>query len=226
MTDIKHTVNALKMMIKKEIIDNYFAERTYLEEDLELLSAKEAACEAEFKRVLPIFAAFYHLLDAHAALPEVMHCLGLDKPPFYQECKQLQPALREEVLNNIKPHGWTARSRLKNQVLDLYDRLQKTALQLREKQKQVATHTQLYNEDVEKFNLNYDFNLIAAQIEALEGEASTLESGLSAADREAMSARMILHKKKLKACFLVTSPDLPSVQTIKKKLGRVIDKHL
>ncbi len=40
MVDFDHTFNMLKMHIKKEIIDNYFAERTYLEEDLELLAAK------------------------------------------------------------------------------------------------------------------------------------------------------------------------------------------
>ncbi len=40
MADFDHTLNVLKMHIKKEIIDNYFAERMYLEEDLELLGAK------------------------------------------------------------------------------------------------------------------------------------------------------------------------------------------
>ena len=58
MADFDHTLNMLKMHIKKEIIDNYFAERTYLEEDLELLAQKEKEYEIELNRALPVFAAF------------------------------------------------------------------------------------------------------------------------------------------------------------------------
>ena len=62
MADFDHTLNVLKMHIKKEIIDNYFNERMFLEEDLELLAQKEKDYESELNRALPVFAAFYQLL--------------------------------------------------------------------------------------------------------------------------------------------------------------------
>ncbi|MBM4286699.1 MAG: hypothetical protein FJ135_00870 [Deltaproteobacteria bacterium] len=224
MADFEHTLHMLKFFIKKEIIDNYFAERTYLEEDLELLQRKEKEYEAELDRALPVFAAFYHLLGSEAAIAAVLKLWGAQTRPGFPEYQQVSPAARQAVLEKFPPHGWTARGRLKNQIFDLYKQVHKTAQDLRKKQLQVAAHCELYNEDVEKFNRNYDFNLIAAQVEALEGHETPLESGLSATDREAMSARMLLHKKVPKACILVTMPELPPLDAIKKKLGRIIDQ--
>jgi hypothetical protein len=226
MVDFDQTLNILKMHIKKEIIDNYFAERTFLEDDLELLAQKEEAYEAELKRALPIFAAFYHVLKNEAAIAAVMQLWGVAERPFYQDCQQVLPGERQAVIDKFKPHGWTAKGQMKNQIYDLYDHLQKTTQQLRKKQKEVAAHCELYNEDVEKFNLNYDFNLISSQIEALEGEHFQLESGLSASDREALGARMLVRKKGLKSCVLVTTPELPPLEAIKRNLGRIIDQYL
>jgi hypothetical protein len=226
MVDFDHTLNILRMHIKKEIIDNYFAERTYLEEDLELLAKKEQEYETEFDRVLPVFAAFYQLLRTDAAMGAVQQIWGVSELPWSQECRQVSPAAKQAVLAKFKPHGWTAKGRLKNQVYELYDYLHKTAQELRKKQQQVAAHCQLYNEDVEKFNINYDFNLISAQIEAMDGEEMPLESGLSAKDREALTARMVLRKKALKSCALVTTPELPPLEAIRRKLGRIMDQYL
>jgi hypothetical protein len=225
MVDFDHTLKMLRMQIKKEIIDNYFAERTYLEEDLELLAQKEREYETKLDRALPVFAAFYQLLRTDAAIAAVLQLWGVTERPFYQDCRQVSPVEKQAVLDKFKPHGWTAKGRLKNQLYELYDYLQKTALELRKKQQEVAAHCQLYNEDVEKFNLNYDFNLISAQIEAMDGEEIPLESGLSATDREALSARMLLRKKALKSCVLVTTPELPPLDAIKRKLGRIIDQY-
>jgi hypothetical protein len=226
MVDFDQTLNILKMHIKKEIIDNYFAERTYLEEDLELLGKKEQEYETELARALPVFAAFYQLLHTDAAIGMVQQLWGVSERLLYQECRQVSPAEKQTVLEKFKPHGWTAKGRLKNQVYELYDHLSKTAQDLRKKQQQVAAHCQLYNEDIEKFNLNYDFNLISAQIEAMDGEEMPLESGLSALDREALAARMVLRKKVLKSCALVTMPELPPLEAIKKKLGSIIDQYV
>jgi hypothetical protein len=226
MADFENTLNVLKMHIKKEIIDNYFAERTYLEEDLELLAKKEKDYEGALKQALPVFAAFYQLLRTDAAIDAVVRLWGAPERPFYQDCRQVTPSEKQAVLDKFKPHGWTSKGRLKNQIYDLYDRLQKVAQELRKSQLKVAAHCELYNEDVEKFNLNYDFNLITSQIEAIEGDAVPLESGLSATDREALAARMLLRKKTLQSCALVTTPDLPTLEAIKKNLGRIIDQHL
>jgi hypothetical protein len=226
MVDFDNTLNILKMHIKKEIIDNYFAERTYLQEDLEMLAQKEKEAEVALNLALPVFAALYQLLQKDAAIAAVARLWGVPEPPFYQDCRQVPPAAKQAVLDKFKPHGWTSRGRLKNQIYDLYDHLQKTAEELRKIQLKVSAHCELYNEDVERFNLNYDFNLISAQIEAIEGDEIPLESGLSAIDREALAARMLLRKKTLTACALATTPVLPPLEAIKKNLGRIIDQYL
>lgn len=226
MTDFDQTLNILKFHIKKEIIDNYFAERTFLEEDLEDLLQKEKDFEAEVQRDLPVFAAFYHLLGREAALAALKQVWGVAELPLRQECQQVPPAARQVVLDRFKPHGWTGRGRLKNQLFDLYEHLQKVAQELRKKQLQVAAHCQLYNEDVQKFNANYDFNLIASQVEALDGAEVAMESGLSAVDREALAMRMRLKKKAPKTCILATMPELPPLSAIRKKLGDIVARYL
>lgn len=225
MVDFDQTLNMLKMHIKKEIVDNYFAERAYLEEDLELLAKKEEEHEKELKQALPLFAAFYQLIPNNAAMSEILRLWGVSERPYYQECSQVPPAEKQAVLEKYKPHGWTARRRLKNRIYDLYRDLQKLSQDLRKKQRQVAAHCELYNEDVEKFNQNFDFNLISSQVEAMDGQSTPMESGLSALDRDALAARMRLRKKILRSCLLVTMPELPPLDAIKKKLGNIIDRY-
>ncbi|MGQ9920859.1 MAG: hypothetical protein ACUVRZ_05965 [Desulfobacca sp.] len=226
MTDFDHTLNILKFHLKKEIIDNYFAERTFLEDDLEALLQEEKEFEAQLQRDLPIFAAFYQLLGTEGALTDLKRAWGVPELPFRQECQQVPPAARQAVLERFKAHGWTARGRRKNQLYELYEQLRQVAQKLRQKQLQVAAHCQLYNEDVQKFNANYDFNLIASQVEALDGAEVGLESGLSAADREAMAMRMRLRQQPMKACLLVTLPELPPLAAIKKKLSAIAEQYL
>jgi hypothetical protein len=226
MVDFDHTFNMLKMHIKKEIVDNYFAERAYLEEDLEVLAKKEEEYEQEFYRALPIFAAFYQLVPTNAAVSAILQLWGVTERPLSPEVNQVSQEEKQAVLDNYKAHGWTARGRLKRQIFDLYNDLQKTALSLRKKQQQVAAHCELYNEDVEKFNQNFDFNLISSQIEAMEGTDMPMEGSITALDREAMAERMRLRKKVLKSCVLVSMPELPPLADIKKKLARIIDQNL
>lgn len=224
MDDFDHTLNILKFHIKKEIIDNYFAERTFLEDDLAALIKEEEEYEAELSKALPVFAAFYSLLGTETALRGLQQAWGVVALPLREEARQVSPAARQAVLARFKPHGWTAKGRRKHQVYDLYEHLRKIAGELRQKQLRVAAHCRLYNEDVQKFNTNYDFNLIAAQIEALDGAEVAMESGLSAADRDALSQRMLLKKKTPRACILATMPELPPLAAIKKTLAALVDQ--
>jgi hypothetical protein len=226
MVDFDHAVNMLKMHIKKEIVDNYFAERSFLEQDLEELAKKEEEYKSELQQKLPLFAAFYRLIPATAAMSAILQLWGVSERPYSPECSQVSQQAIQAVLDNYKPHGWTAGGRLKNQIYALYQDLQKAAQSLRKKQQQVAAHCELYNEDVEKFNQNFDFNLISAQVDSMNGGDMPMEGGLSALDRETMAARMRLRKKILTACVLVTMPELPPLDAVKKKLGRIIDQYL
>jgi hypothetical protein len=224
MTDIDHTLEYLKVFIKKEIIDNYFAERTYLEEDLELLQEKVAAYRQEAGQVSRRFATLYQALGSEAGITVVCRALRLSEPPFSAEFQRMSALEKHALLQSYHLHGLTGRRRFKNLVYEVYDQLRQAVQDLRESYDKLAVHCQLLNEDIKNFNSNYDFNLITAQIEGLEGEQTTISGGLSAKDREALAARMAFRRHRLEDDHLPQVPELPPLIEIKNRLGEVLDQ--
>ena len=82
----------------------------------------------------------------------------------------------------------------------------------------------LLNEDIDKFNLSYDFGLIAAQIETLEGRGEVISGGLMSPEREELSTRMRFKRQKLSEEELPPPPDLPPLDEIKDRLIGIIDR--
>ncbi|MBW1916516.1 MAG: hypothetical protein JRI57_00630 [Deltaproteobacteria bacterium] len=224
MSDIDHTLDALKIFIKKEIIDNYFAERNYLEEDLELLQEKVAAYRQEASQVARQFAALYQALGSEAGITAVCQALGIPEPPFYDEFHRMSLADRKARLCDYHPRGLTGRRRFKHLIHDIYGQLRQMVEHLRESYGKLVSHCRLLNEDITKFNLNYDFNLIVSQIEALEGEDTCLPGGLSASDREVLAARMAFRRYNLEKDNLPQVPELPPLKEVKTRLDQTLDR--
>lgn len=223
MDEFDRALDHLKFHLKKEIIDNYFAERNYLEEDLELLQDKESGYNQTLNQVVTIFAALYHLLKSPELIRRVVQMWHLPEPPFWEASKQVSPVERERVLRRFAEHGWTKRGRFRNKVFDLYDYLYKAVKELQENQASLSRHCQLYNEDVKKFNVNFDFSLISTQIESLEGEQTTMPGGLSASDRDALQTRMALPLRRLTACHSESIVPLPPLAAIKKQFAKLLE---
>jgi hypothetical protein len=221
---VDRALEALKVQIKKEIIDNYFADRVYLEEDTALLQEEARAYRREAELSARRGFAFYQALGSEEAAAAAMEILGLPDMPFWQEFRQISPEVRGELLQGIRRHGWTARWRYQNLVLDLYHELQQALQKLQAEYQQIQTHLKLLNEDVDKFNLNYDFGLIAAQIEAMEGRQAVIPGGLMGAEREELSTRMRFKRRKLTEEELPPLPALPPLAEVKAKLQEVADR--
>jgi hypothetical protein len=217
-------LEALKVQIKKEIIDNYYADRVYLEEDTALLQEEAQAYRREAELSLRRWFAFYQALGSEEAAAAARQILGLPDMPFYQEFRQISPEVRAELLKNIRRHGWTARWRYQNLVSDLYNELQQAMQKLQTQYQQIQTHLKLLNEDVDKFNLNYDFGLIAAQMEAMEGRQAVIPGGLQGVEREELSTRMRFKRRKLTEEELPPLPALPPLEGVKGKLKEVADR--
>jgi hypothetical protein len=223
MDQVDKALEALKFHIKKEIVDNYFADRVYLEEELTLLQEETGAFRRDADLASRRFLAFYQALGADAAITAVMELLGLKKPPFYQQFQELADAVRQEVLRPSHSRGWTAARRYRYLVFDVYEDLQREAEKLREQYDKISVHLRLLNEDIDKFNLTYDFGLIAAQIEALEGHQNVMSGpGLLAGEREELSTRMRFKRQKLCHEDLPGIPDLPPLPEIKGRLKEVL----
>ncbi|MFZ5451866.1 MAG: hypothetical protein ACOZF2_08375 [Thermodesulfobacteriota bacterium] len=223
---VDKALEALKFHIKKEIVDNYFADRVYLEEDLELLQEETAAFRQEVELVSTRFLAFYQALWPEPALKAVLDLLGMKEPPFYPRFQELEEGVRRDLLRSYRRRGWTAARCYRNLVYDVYEQLQADTAKLREQFEKLNTHLRLLNEDIDKFNLSYDFGLIAAQIEALEGHQEVLSGpGLMSGEREELSTRMRFKRQKLNLEDLPPLPVLPPLKEIKGRLEPVLSRY-
>lgn len=217
-------LDSLKVQIKKEIIDNYFADRVYLEEEVGILGQETQAYIKEVEQVSRRFMALYQALGSEAACGLFMEGLGLQPWPFYQEYCALPSPEQQALLQGCRRHGFTAYRRFRNLIFDLYEQLRQEVDKLRETYDKIQTHLRLLNEDIDKFNLSYDFGLIAAQIEALEGRGEVISGGLLAPEREELSTRMRFKRQKLTEEELPPVPPLPPLQEIKVRLNEAIER--
>jgi hypothetical protein len=224
MDDSDRVIESLKIQIKKEIVDNYFADRVYLEEELELLRQESEAYRKEFELLGRRFMALYHALGSEAGCRLIMEVLNLKDWPFYQQYCALANGERQELLKSCRIRGLTAYRRFRNLILDLYELLHQDSVMLRESYEKILTHQKLLNEDIDKFNLSYDFGLIAAQIEAIEGRGEVISGGLLSPEREELSTRMRIKRARLSDEELPPAPDLPPLDQIKDRLMAIIER--
>ncbi|MGQ9688973.1 MAG: hypothetical protein ACUVXF_09335 [Desulfobaccales bacterium] len=222
MDDMDKALEALKIQIKKEIIDNYFGERRYLEEETQALNDEVAAYQKNHSRLCPIFSALYAALSREAAIDRLMKLLSLADRPFYEDFLKLPPAARQGLLTGY--HGWglTARGRHLHLVQDIYQDLLATCASLKEQYGKLMIHLRLLNEDIQKFNQSFDFGLIAAQIEAMEGGAEPIGGGLLSSEREELSTRMRFKTIKLTPEDIPPPPELPPWNAIKGEVKTIL----
>ena len=225
MDAVDKTLDALKFHIKKEIVDNFFADRIYVEEDTELLGQEVQDYARGMASLAKGFMALYQALGSKDACARMMEVLKLEAWPFYPEYGKLSLREQQDLLKDTRRHGLTGLRRFRHLIFDLYERLQQENVTLHEAYNQIQTHLKLLNEDVDKFNLSYDFGLIAAQMEALNGgREECMTGGMLAPEREELSTRMRFKRQKLTDEQLPPAPVLPPLAEIKGELTALLDR--
>jgi hypothetical protein len=225
MDEVDQALEALKIHIKKEIVDNYFADRVYLEEDTELLHQKLEAYAGDMASLGQRFMALYQALGSENACAQMMGVLNIKDWPFYRGYCNLSAREQQDLLKNTRRHGLTAYRRFRNLIFDLYEGLQQESVKLQEAYNKIQTHVRLLNEDIDKFNLSYDFGLIAAQLEAMEGgREEAMSGGLFAPEREELSTRMRFKRQRLTDEQLPAAPALPPLAEVKGKLAALLER--
>ena len=217
-------VEGLKVQIKKEIVDNYFADRVYLEEETELLGQEAEAYRKEYEAAGP---PLHGLLPRPGLRGRLLPDHGRPEPQGLAFLRTiLHPGGRGAggTAQELPLRGFTAYRRFRNRILDLYEMLHRDSVLLQESYDKISTHVKLLNEDIDKFNLSYDFGLIAAQMEALEGRSEVLSGGLLSPEREELSSRMRFKRRKLDEQELPPPPNLPPLEQIKDRLVSIIDR--
>jgi hypothetical protein len=225
MDQVDNALEALKVHIKKEIVDNYFADRVYVEEDTELLHQEVQDYARDLAGLGKGFMALYQALGSREACAGMMEVLGIKDYPFYPEYDNLSDRERQDLLKDTRRHGLTAYRRFRNLIFDLYEGLYQESVTLHETYTKIQTHLKLLNEDINKFNLSYDFGLIAAQIEAMDGGRDEAMSGaLLSTEREELSTRMRFKRQKLTEEQLPPVPVLPPLSEIRGRLAALLDR--
>jgi hypothetical protein len=222
MDDMDKALDALKVQIKKEIIDNYFAARCELEEDHSALECEIADYRHDLANLSSLFLAFYAALGREAAIDRGMQILSLADWPYYEDFKQLPPVAREGLLKKYRRWAFSAWGRRLNMVVDIYRDLVARCRDLKEQYDKVEIHLRLLNEDIEKFNQSFDFSLIAAQVEAMEGGGEPICGGLLCGEREELSTRMRFKHKKLTDEDLPPPPALPPLEAVKGQFKAIL----
>lgn len=225
MDDVDQVLDAIRVHIKKEIVDNYFADRVYVEEDTELLRREVDAYARDLAAWGRRFMGLYQALGSREACGLLMEVLNREDWPFYPEYGKLSAREQEDLLKGTRRHGLTAYRRFRNLIYDLYEGVQQESVALHESYTKIQAHLRLLNEDIDKFNLSYDFGLIAAQMEAMDGGREESMSGsLLAPEREELSTRMRFKRQKLTEEQLPPAPVLPVLAEIKGKLDALVDR--
>ncbi len=223
MDDMDKALEALKIQIKKEIIDNYFAERCQLEEDHQALEDEVAAYRQERSHLSGLCWAFYAALGQETAIDRVMQYLSLVDWPFYEDFRQLPPAVRESLLKKYPDRGFTAWGRYLHRVLDIYRDLVAKCRSFKEPYDKIVIHLRLLNEDIEKFNNSFDFSLIAAQVGAMDGVEEPICGGLLCGEREELSTRMRFKHRKLTEDELPSPPPaLPPLEAVSGQFKAIL----
>jgi hypothetical protein len=225
MDDVDQVLDAIRVHIKKEIVDNYFADRRYVEEDTEVLRQEVEAYARDRAAWGRRFMGLYQALGTKEGCGLLMAVLEMEEWPFYPEYGKLAARERQDLLKDIRRRGFTAYRRFRNLIFDLYEGVQQESAALRESYDKIQTHLRLLNEDIDKFNLSYDFGLIAAQMEAMDGGREESMSGsLLAPEREELSTRMRFKRQKLTDQELPPAPVLPPLAEITGKLAALVDR--
>jgi hypothetical protein len=225
MDDVDKALEALRVHIKKEIVDNYFADKVYLEEDTAALYQELEAYARDLTALSYRFMALYHALGSQEGCALMMEILKIKDWPFYPEFCKLPASERQGLLKDTRRRGLTAYRRRRNLIFDLYERLQQESVKLQEAYGKIQTHLKLLNEDIDKFNQSYDFGLIAAQIEAMDGgREEGLGVGLLAPEREELSTRMRAKRQKVTDEQLPPVAALPPLAEIREKLDNLVRK--
>ncbi len=220
--DSDRVIESLTGQIKREIVDHYFADRVYLEEELGALRQEAEAYRKDFEALGRRFLALYQAVGSEAGCERLLGILRLQDLPFYEQFTGLPEAKRQDLLKGCRRRGFTAGRRFRNLILDLYEQLYREGESLRALYEKTLTHLKLINEDIDKFNLTYDFGLLAAQIEAMEGRGEVISGGLLSPEREELSTRMRFKHQKLSNEELPPAPRLPAPDQIKDRLLEMI----
>ncbi|MEW6265450.1 MAG: hypothetical protein AB1641_20425 [Thermodesulfobacteriota bacterium] len=205
---------ALTYQVKEEVINNYFRERRILEEEINEFNRNLAAyrtLEAETRAVRDDLAC---LLVSPDNFRRFFHLLGFHRPPLQRWGHGRRIIGRPpEAPEGLTARGFTRQGRYVNLTLRTYRRLYDQAKEGRIAAERLFTLAREINEDIKRFQLNYDLLSIIGFLKnmdvALSEKTRFLGNNFSAAELTAAQDGLDFKKLNPRLLGVRAWPEIP-----------------
>ena len=219
--------DAITYELKREIADRYFGFRKLIEEDK--LSLAEQIRQHTLileKRISFDLIRIYILLKDDELIKNFQTLAGIDGQLFYDPYLTESPTIRQRVFEKITFRGLTRKGRLKNAILDSYERLATNIGQYAESFEELVDDQETISEEIKLFYKKNDLSSILGFLRSL-GEFNTrgpLQGGVEHNIGEKLEKKLHIQPPSPVEQFLPIISLPAPLLTIKKELKVIINK--
>lgn len=219
--------DVLAYEIKKEIADRYFGFRKLIEEDT--LDLEEKARQHRFileKRISFDLIRLYILLRDEKIIHNFLLLTGLQKELFYDPYLAESEPIKMRVFQGVKLRGFFWKSRYRNLILDIYERLAVHVAQYCEKSREIAELGENIQEEIKIFHRTNDLGNIIGFLRSLGDHSSHrgMQGGMESGIAEKLQNRMQIKPPVLENDPEAIIQQIPPLLSIKSQLKALINE--
>ena len=217
----------LAIEIKKEIAENYYGEKVYLEEKWkeyeeilkELRALKEKLSTEALRMVLLLNdSSIINRLEKELAFP-LLECAK--ESPYWEKGKEGEKQILKEL---FLPFAFTEKGRFKKVVFKAYERFFDTLKKYQKKLKEASAWYRFAKEDTEAFHKNFDIGTILNFFSRLDGsETEGVEEKAKVWEELSKSLRIPIPQPPEKNFPIYKTP--PEPKKVKKLLFKIADLY-
>lgn len=213
-------IDALNYQVKEEIINNYFRERLILEEEIaeyDEVIAEYRKLEGEVRDLRDQLAC---LLVNQKNFREFFSLLGFSKPPLNRLGHGNLADRAPSCPIGLTPRGFTKKGRYVKMTLDTYGMFSAKATVGKEKTEAIFALANEINNDIKKFNLNFDLMSIISFLKSLDTDMrmkkKIMGDNFSVAEIGSLEISMTFNKLVPRSQGIRVWPDLPTATQAEK----------
>ncbi len=214
---------AMAYQIKREVAQRYFGYRKIIEEDKQALEKMVEDFKNRFDELKARELARIHLLLKDPELIKEFHSLlGWDMKDL-DMAPQLSERERKQLLEDLEPHGLTAKARYINMVVDAYKELHRRWEELHDLYEEILDEAEVVNEEIKRFKSKFSLDEILSFFRTLEKDevlSSSLGEQAPQGHTQKLAEQMSFETIDVHE-LLPFFPSLPDLEKIRKKLKKI-----
>ncbi len=210
---------ALTYQVKKEIAERYFGSRRQIEQDLQNARELVARARQQYETgVGPALVRIYALLMDEDLIDRFLQLVNWRHRPFFDSYVIQSESIRKRLVKDLHPHGWLAKTRFFNMLMDSYRTLYHEAEALDKLVNRAREEIEIIGEELRLFNRKYSLEEIMGFVRSLDFQgrdmARALGSNIDASNPEKLAEKLKLENAGNLAEDLPEIPDLPEPEAI------------